>query len=77
MAGCFLAGCCGSPMLGVYLSLFGASFLPWAKPLVAGLTTAMIAGSYWWMRRRERACCGAAGDAGCATQGACGCEKKR
>jgi len=47
--GCFLVGCCGSPMLGVYLSLFGASFLPWAKPLVAGLTTVMITASYWWM----------------------------
>lgn len=53
-AGCFLIGCCGSPMLGVYLSLFGASFLPWAKPLVAGLTTVMIAASYWWMRSRSR-----------------------
>ncbi len=56
-AGCFLSGCCGSPMLGVYLSLFGASFLPWAKPLVAGLTTATIGASYWWMVRRERMCC--------------------
>ena len=54
---CFLSGCCGSPMPGVYLSLFGASFLPWAKPLVAGLTTVMIMGSYWWMVRRERQCC--------------------
>ncbi len=53
-AGCFLIGCCGSPMLGVYLSLFGASFLPWAKPLVAGLTTVMIAVSYWWMSSRSR-----------------------
>lgn len=39
VAGCYLLGCCGSPMLAVYLSLFGAAFLPWAKPLVAGLTT--------------------------------------
>lgn len=54
VAGCFLAGCCGSPMLGVYLSLFGASFLPWTKPLVAGLTTVMIAASFWWMRSRSR-----------------------
>jgi len=52
-AGCFLVGCCGSPMLGVYLSLFGASFLPWAKPLVAGLTTVLIAASYWWMWSRS------------------------
>jgi hypothetical protein len=35
---CFLLGCCGSPMLGVYLSLFGAAFLPFAKPLIAALT---------------------------------------
>ena len=45
-AGCFLVGCCGSPMLGVYLSLFGAGFLPFAKPLVAGITTVMISFFY-------------------------------
>jgi len=54
VVGCFLVGCCGSPMLGVYLSLFGASFLPWAKPLIAGLTTVMIAASYWWMRNHAK-----------------------
>ena len=54
VAGCFLIGCCGSPMLGVYLSLFGASFLPWAKPSIAGLTTLTIAVSYWWMRSQSR-----------------------
>jgi hypothetical protein len=54
VAGCFLLGCCGSPMLGVYLSLFGAGFLPFAKPLVAGITTFMIALCYLWMRRKER-----------------------
>lgn len=60
--GCFLVGCCGSPMLGVYLSLFGASFLPFAKPLVALITTILIAGSWFWLRRKTRcrpgsACC--------------------
>ncbi len=66
VAACFLSGCCGSPMLAVYLSLFGAAFLPWAKPLVAALTTAMIAGSYWWMRRKEaQACCGPGTGCGC------------
>lgn len=39
LVGCYLLGCCGSPMLAVYLSFFGAAFLPWAKPLVALLTT--------------------------------------
>ena len=55
VAGCFLLGCCGSPMLAVYLSLFGASFLPFAKPLVAALTTASILAGWLWMRRLERA----------------------
>lgn len=56
--------------MGSVESLFGAAFRPWAKPLVAGLTTAMIAASYWWMRLKEaRACCGAA----CA----CGAERER
>lgn len=43
------------------------------KPLVAGLTTAMIIGSYWWMRRKERACCGAGCQGDCAKEGARGC----
>jgi hypothetical protein len=51
--GCFLLGCCGSPMLGVYLSLFGASFLPFAKPLVALLITLLIAASWVWLRRKH------------------------
>jgi hypothetical protein len=50
-AGCFLLGCCGSPMLAVYLSLFGAGFLPLAKPLIAVLTTAFVVTSWWWMSR--------------------------
>jgi hypothetical protein len=52
--GCFLVGCCGSPMLGVYLSLFGASFLPFARPLVALITTILIAGSWFWLKKKTR-----------------------
>lgn len=52
LAGCFLAGCCGSPMLVVYLGLFGAWFLPLAKPLAALVTTISIIGAWWWMNRR-------------------------
>jgi hypothetical protein len=51
VAGCFLLGCCGSPMLAVYLSLFGASFLPFAGPLVAGVTTITIIVGWFWMNR--------------------------
>jgi len=52
--GCFLVGCCGSPMLGVYLSLFGASFLPFAKPLIALITTILIGGSWYWLRYKMK-----------------------
>jgi hypothetical protein len=54
VAGCFLAGCCGSPMLVVYLNLFGAWFLPLAKPLVAALTTLTILATWWWMHKRSK-----------------------
>jgi len=40
-------------MLGVYISLFGAGFLPFAKPLVAVITTISIILSWWWMNRRS------------------------
>jgi hypothetical protein len=68
VAGCFLLGCCGSPMLVVYLNLFGAGFLPFARPLVAALTTLTILGAWLWMERRSKraarqaACCSASGE---------------
>jgi hypothetical protein len=34
-AGCFLIGCCGSPMLAIYLGLFGAKVLGLGKLLTA------------------------------------------
>ena len=55
VAGCFLIGCCGSPMLAVYVSLFGASFLPLARPLVALITTATVLAGWVWMNRRVAA----------------------
>lgn len=65
VASCFLIGCCGSPMLGVYLSLFGAGVLPLAKPIVAGLTTLMILGCYLWMRQRTTTLSAKAESFGC------------
>lgn len=73
VAGCFLLGCCGSPMLAVYLSLFGAAFLPFAKPLVAGLTAASLVAGWWWMKRRERLVL--AERAASETNPACDCKK--
>ena len=54
VAGCFLIGCCGSPMLAVWISLFGAGFAPLAKPLVAILTTLSVGIGWAWMIQRER-----------------------
>lgn len=54
VAGCFLVGCCGSPMLAVYISLFGVALLPLARPIIAVLTTASIAAGWWWMNRASR-----------------------
>jgi predicted permease len=50
--GCFLIGCCGSPMLAVYLSLFGAKALGLGKPLTALITLASVSCVYWCLSRR-------------------------
>lgn len=59
LAGCYTAGCCGSPMVGVYVSLLGPQVLPWTGPITLGLTIASLAGGWSWMRIRERraGCC--------------------
>ena len=54
VGGCYVLGCCGSPMLGVYLGLFGATFLPFRGPIVFAVTTVLLAGSWWWMSRASR-----------------------
>lgn len=50
-AGCFLLGCCGSPMLGVYLALFGAKFLGAGKPIMALVTLLSTGCGYWCLSR--------------------------
>jgi hypothetical protein len=50
--GCFLIGCCGSPMLAVYLSLFGAKALGLGKPLLALITLISVSRGYWCLSRR-------------------------
>lgn len=59
-SGCFLLGCCGSPMLIVYLNLFGSSFLGFTKHLTLALTVISVVIGYFWMERRAKAassCC--------------------
>jgi hypothetical protein len=50
--GCFLIGCCGSPMLAVYLSLFGAKAFGLGKPLMALVTLISVSCGYWCLSRR-------------------------
>ena len=51
--GCFLIGCCGSPMLAVYGNFLGAAFLPFAKPLIAALTVLSVGIAWRWMERKR------------------------
>lgn len=72
VAGCYLLGCCGSPMLAVYLSLFGAAFLSVVKPLVAALTGVSLLATWWWTTRRGHpAATAVSGAATPATTGCC------
>lgn len=52
-AGCFLTGCCGSPMLAVYLSLFGSSIIGFTKPITAGLTAISVILGFVWISRNS------------------------
>jgi hypothetical protein len=56
--GCFMFGCCGSPMLPVWIGLFGARGLHLAKPIVAGLTIASLGVGYLLMLRKCGSSCG-------------------
>ena len=67
VAGCFMLGCCGSPMLGVYVGLLGPRFLGFAKPLVLVITLVSIAIGYVCIIRR-RACACAPAETCCGDQ---------
>lgn len=72
-AGCFLIGCCGSPMLGVYLGVFGAKALGIGKPLMAAVSALSVGWGYWYLRRKSAtSCC----DKNCGCTSASGSERK-
>ena len=50
--GCFLLGCCGSPMLSVYISLFGTQALGFRKPLVLLFTALSVGLGFIWLQRK-------------------------
>lgn len=64
-ASCWLIGCCGSPMLGVYLAFLGPAVLPFAKPAVAMLTTLSVVLGYWWLGRTPAAAATSRGPCAC------------
>jgi len=51
-AGCFLIGCCGSPMLPIYVSLFGSKAAGIGKPLMALISLISIGAGYLYVVRR-------------------------
>lgn len=57
--GCFLLGCCGSPMLIVYLNLFGSSFMGFTKPLTFILTLISVVIGFFWIEKKTKTanCC--------------------
>jgi hypothetical protein len=63
--GCFLLGCCGSPMLTVYVAMFGSALVGFQDIFVFGFTLASVLVGFLWLRR----CCGAA--AACGPDCAC------
>ena len=56
-AGCFLIGCCGSPMLPIYISLFGSKAAGIGKPFMALISLISIGGGYLYVMRRPECRC--------------------
>lgn len=50
--GCFLVGCCGSPMWIVYINIFGISILKVPKWSIAVISLAMVLLGYLWLKRK-------------------------
>lgn len=63
--GCYLVGCCGSPMLVVWLNLLGAKFLPFAKPLMAAITFISVTIAWALISRRKQ-----------CSDTSCGCQER-
>lgn len=48
---CFLTGCCGSPMLPIYIGLFGPSFADTTKILTFFITQISLLVGFVWMTK--------------------------
>jgi hypothetical protein len=49
--GCWAVGCCGSPLLTVYLGVLGSRLLGFEQPIVAAVTTLSVLGGFVWVKR--------------------------
>jgi hypothetical protein len=54
---CFLFGCCGSPMLIVYLNLIGISNLKVPKAVLLLMTVIVVGLGYVWLNRKSPITC--------------------
>jgi len=52
--GCFALGCCGSPMLPIYLGLLGGKFAGVGGPLMLGLTLLSVGIGFLILGRKAR-----------------------
>lgn len=64
--GCFMIGCCGSPMAIVYISMFGSSYLKVAKPLILIITLLSLIYAYRKMTKNKT--CKSCEDSSCETE---------
>lgn len=48
---CFLAGCCGSPILALYAGFFGAATAGRMRPVMS-IVSMLLTGLSWWLLRR-------------------------
>lgn len=53
---CFLLGCCGSPMAGIYLNWLGLSSLNLPNAILFIITCVFVGLSYLWLTRKSPCC---------------------
>ncbi len=56
-AGCFALGCCGSPMLPIYLGLLGGKFAGLGGPVMFGLTLLSVGIGFLMLGRKTHCVC--------------------
>ncbi len=55
--GCFMLGCCGSPMAAIWISLFGGRFMSARGSVVFVITAITIGLGAWYLNRKGQSAC--------------------